>query len=236
MYASGCLHADWALLGVRTVDDDGNDVGRGIALVPMDRLTVERNWNSVGLSGTGSHAVCADTVAVPRTHVIGMDVASTGSLAPEIPELFRSSLVPILALALAGPLLGMTLGALDTFNRDYALTRAGAPAAVAALTRATDSVAAARSVAVNAANQTQLWAAGCKPMPPIDQVKVKLDIAEVAREARTVVETLLDLAGAPGLSMDSTLAGYWRDLAVGSRHGMLNYFRVTEEYGRLLLR
>ena len=72
-------------------------------------------------------------------------------------------------------------------------------------------------------------------MPPLDQVRVKLDIAEVARGTRAAVDALLDIAGVTGLSRDSDLARYWRDIAVGSRHGMLNYRRVSEEYGRLLL-
>src|SRR6478609_384721 len=44
-YASGCLHAEWALLGVRNVDDAGRTVGRSVALVPMRELTIERTWD-----------------------------------------------------------------------------------------------------------------------------------------------------------------------------------------------
>jgi alkylation response protein AidB-like acyl-CoA dehydrogenase len=69
----------------------------------------------------------------------------------------------------------------------------------------------------------------------VDQAKVKLDIAEVAHDTRAAVDSLLDIAGVTGLSNDSDLARYWRDIAVGSRHGMLNFRRVSEEYGRLLL-
>jgi alkylation response protein AidB-like acyl-CoA dehydrogenase len=93
----------------------------------------------------------------------------------------------------------------------------------------------ARNCALAAADNTEAWALRSSLMPPVDQVKVKLDIADVASTSRTAVDELLDIAGVTGLSDDSDLARFWRDIAVGSRHGMLNRRRVSEEYGRLLL-
>jgi 3-hydroxy-9,10-secoandrosta-1,3,5(10)-triene-9,17-dione monooxygenase len=236
-YASGCLHAEWALLGVLNVNESGDTLGRSIALVPMKELTIERTWDAVGLSGTGSHTLRADHVEVPQPCVIGMDVAASGrSGSPGIGPLFRNALVPILALALAGPLLGMALGALDCFDRkdpqsrvDNAGTSADARLPVIGV------IDMARDSALTAASTTQAWALSSTMMPAVDQVKVKLDIAEVARDTRAAVDSLLDIAGVRGLSRDSELARYWRDIAVGSRHGMLNFRRVSEEYGRLLL-
>jgi hypothetical protein len=165
-----------------------------------------------------------------------MDVAASGSGSPGAGPLFRNALVPILALALAGPLLGMALGALDCFDRKYPQSRVdntGTSAdarlpVIGVIDRARDS-------ALTAASTTQAWALSSMMMPAVDQAKVKLDIAEVAHDTRAAVDSLLDIAGVTGLSNDSDLARYWRDIAVGSRHGMLNFRRVSEEYGRLLL-
>jgi alkylation response protein AidB-like acyl-CoA dehydrogenase len=234
-YASGCLHAEWALLGVRTVNDAGETVGRGIALLPMTELTIRRTWNAVGLAGTGSHTLCADRVQVPTTRVIGLDVAASGRTSPAVPPLFRNALVPILALALAGPLLGMALGALDSFDRTYPPSPADAAGMAQARGHVIDEIDRARNCALAAADNTEAWALRSSLMPPVDQVKVKLDIADVARGSRAAVDELLDIAGVTGLSDDGDLARYWRDIAVGSRHGMLNHRRVSEEYGRLLL-
>jgi len=235
-YASGCLHSEWALLGVRQVNDVGETIGLGVALVPMAELTIERTWNAVGLCGTGSHTLQAKRVQVPPANVIGMDVAASGIVSPGMPMLYRSALVPILALSLAGPLLGMVFGALDRFDRDNPSPRVdSSAAATTARTQVTSTIESIRSTALAAADETETWAARATGMPPLDQVKVKLDIATVARDARAAVDGLLDIAGVRGLSRDSDLARCWRDIAVGSRHGMLNYQRVSAEYGRLLL-
>ena len=190
-------------------------------------------WGSSAPVATPSGRIASQ---VPPANVIGMDVAASGIVSPSIPMLYRSALVPILALALAGPLLGMALGALDSFDRGFPQSRIEtAGAAADARAQVVSAIESVRSTALAAANDTETWAARAARMPPLDQVKVKLDIANVARDARAAVDGLLDIAGVRGLSRDSDLARYWRDIAVGSRHGMLNYRRVSEEYGRLLL-
>jgi alkylation response protein AidB-like acyl-CoA dehydrogenase len=223
-------------LGVLNVNESGETIGRSIALVPMKDVTIERTWNAVGLSGTGSHTLRADHIEVPHQFVIGMDVAASGTVSSSVPPLFRSALVPILALALAGPLLGMAQGALDSFDRGFPQFRIeNAGAAADPRAQVAGAIESVRGIALAAAYDTEAWATRATKMPPPDQVKVKLDIANVARDARAAVDGLLDIAGVRGLSHDSDLARYWRDIAVGSRHGMLNYRRVSEEYGRLLL-
>jgi 3-hydroxy-9,10-secoandrosta-1,3,5(10)-triene-9,17-dione monooxygenase len=234
-YASGCLHSEWALLGVLNVNESGETLGRSIALVPMKDLTIERSWNAVGLSGTGSHTLRADHIEVQQPFVIELGVAASGNLSPSVPPLFRSALVPVLALALAGPLLGMALGALDSFDRNHTLSGPGDATGALARQHVIDVIEDAKACARAAATNTESWALGTTLMPAVDQVKVKLDIAEVARGSRAAVDALLDIAGVTGLSCDSDLARYWRDIAVGSRHGMLNYRRVSDEYGRLFL-
>jgi alkylation response protein AidB-like acyl-CoA dehydrogenase len=43
-YASGSLHADWALLGVPVVNEAGEQVDQGLAMIPMSDLTIEDTW------------------------------------------------------------------------------------------------------------------------------------------------------------------------------------------------
>ncbi|MFD7512822.1 hypothetical protein ACFV5N_26285, partial [Streptomyces sp. NPDC059853] len=53
-YASGILHDDWAIFSAREAAPDGS--ARGVSvLVPVDRLTVEDTWSTVGMRATGSH-------------------------------------------------------------------------------------------------------------------------------------------------------------------------------------
>ena len=39
-WSSGCLHADWAMLGIPVVDADGNKLEEALAFIPMSQVTI----------------------------------------------------------------------------------------------------------------------------------------------------------------------------------------------------
>ena len=60
-FTSGCEGADWiAVLG--SPGGVPNRAEMRFVLLPVDRFEIERDWDVVGLRGTGSHTVVADTV------------------------------------------------------------------------------------------------------------------------------------------------------------------------------
>src|SRR5690348_15706940 len=63
-WASGCHHASWACLGVPPAADGADSPG--LALVPIDRLSIDNTWNMAGMRGTGSDTLVADEVHVPH--------------------------------------------------------------------------------------------------------------------------------------------------------------------------
>jgi len=69
-YASGCLHAQWAVLGVPPFEADGEAVQQGLALMPMSELRIEETWFVAGMRGTGSNTLVADDVFVPDHRVM----------------------------------------------------------------------------------------------------------------------------------------------------------------------
>ena len=69
-FASGCLHADWAVVGVRIDGDDG--VRSGAACLPMSALTIRDTWFVAGLTATGSNTLVADNVFLPDHLVEGL--------------------------------------------------------------------------------------------------------------------------------------------------------------------
>lgn len=64
-FASGCSGAE--LIGVGILTDDGSDrpLPR-IAVLPAGEFTIDPVWNTVGLSGTGSHDVVLNNAFVPQ--------------------------------------------------------------------------------------------------------------------------------------------------------------------------
>src|SRR5437588_1467843 len=54
MFASGCLHSSWAVLGHPIVDANGTMIDQGLALVPMRDLRIADTWFTAGMRGTGN--------------------------------------------------------------------------------------------------------------------------------------------------------------------------------------
>ena len=114
-YNSGAWHADWAVLGIPVVDFRGETVDQGLALIPRTDLEVEETWFVAGMRSSGSNCLVAEEVFVPEHRVLSVPPAIEGNYATERTEetLYRSAFVPLLALVLAGPQLGMGRKALQ---------------------------------------------------------------------------------------------------------------------------
>jgi 3-hydroxy-9,10-secoandrosta-1,3,5(10)-triene-9,17-dione monooxygenase len=78
-WCTGCLHAQWALLGVPITDDNGQLTDQGFVLVPMSELSIEDTWFVTGMRGTGSNTVAANNVFVPAHRYLSAFQLLSGS-------------------------------------------------------------------------------------------------------------------------------------------------------------
>ncbi|MEP3349423.1 MAG: acyl-CoA dehydrogenase family protein [Marinomonas sp.] len=62
-FSSGCMGADVVGVGIAPKDGEKLDLPR-MAVMPASKASVEKNWDVVGLSGTGSHDLLVDNVDV----------------------------------------------------------------------------------------------------------------------------------------------------------------------------
>lgn len=100
-YASGCEHAEWAMLAVQ-LPGDGDGPPQPAAVFAATRdLVVDRDWHMAGLAGTGSHTLVGDDVWIPDSHVL--DLARIGGALSNI----------AIAVGLFAPLWGAARGTLD---------------------------------------------------------------------------------------------------------------------------
>ena len=60
-YNSGSWHADWATLGIPVVDEAGNVVDQGAALMPISELERQETWFVAGMRASGSNSLIAMT-------------------------------------------------------------------------------------------------------------------------------------------------------------------------------
>ncbi|MZG14816.1 oxidoreductase [Streptomyces sp. SID5914] len=233
-FASGCLHAGWAVMGVRFTDGAA-DASTGIVCMPMSELSVNDTWHVAGMRGTGSNTVVAKEVHVPER----LAVPVPDGIAP---ALQRSPLAPAFSALLLGPLLGATESMLETVAAGLDRRRV----TYFSYARQSDS-----HVVLNALGDAAMlidtaWLhtdrvladidaeAATGPMDMHTSARGQADSAHAVRALRRAAALLMGIAGASAYAESNPLQRAWRDLEAGSHHAMLNTPHSLELYGRVL--
>ena len=81
----------------------------GSVVMPMSELTIEDTWFVAGMKGTGSNTIVADRVFVPDHRYASVPAGDQRALPHRAHRRGALSLgaLPVLALILVGPLLGL---------------------------------------------------------------------------------------------------------------------------------
>lgn len=245
-WASGCLHAQWAVVGFPVPDERGEIVDQGLALVPMSDLRIEDTWFVAGMRGTGSNTLVARDVVVPEHRVISVPGAIAGRYGTEHTDevLYRSAFVPVAALVLAGPQLGLARAALDLViekapKRSISYTfydvQTEAPTVQLAVAQAASLVDAAHLVAYRAAADVDQAAVDGLYPDHTARARVRMDTGAAIEQAREAIRVLVSAHGASSFAESSPLQRIWRDSEVASRHAVISPAISSEVYGRALL-
>jgi 3-hydroxy-9,10-secoandrosta-1,3,5(10)-triene-9,17-dione monooxygenase len=245
-WCSGCLHAQWALVGVPLTGADGEMLDQGMVLIPMSELTIRDTWFAAGMKGTGSSTVVAKEVFVPAHRYI-----SAGKLlAGQTDNPFKNEAlyrVPFMAggtLNVAGPQLGLARAALDLTiedarRRGIALSayerKADAPTAQVAIAQAASLADRAEMLAYQAAEA--LDDAGARGHFPdrLARARIRMDAGQAVVSAREAIRILVSVYGASGFAESSAMQRIWRDSEFASRHPSVNPDIGAQAYGQALL-
>jgi 3-hydroxy-9,10-secoandrosta-1,3,5(10)-triene-9,17-dione monooxygenase len=245
-YASGCLHAQWALLGVPPIEDADAPFPPSTVLIPIGDLRIEDTWFVAGMRGTGSNTLIAEDVFVPDHRIMSLPAALNNDYATEHKDeaLYRSALVPVLALVLAGPQIGMARSVLNMVI-EKAPRRA---IAYTVFARQTDSVmfqtqisdaamlvdTAAMHVA-RAADDIDQAAARGEKLDYLTRARVRADTGWAIRSARRAIDTVISANGASSFAEVNAVQRLWRDANTGGRHAVVLPSVNQEVYGKALL-
>ena len=246
MWASGCLHAQWAACGIHMSDDKGETVNFGLSLMPMTDLTIEDTWHMAGMKGTGSNTIVARDVFVPEHRFLPYPAAFAGTYRTEHTDetVYRVALVPVTILILVGSQLGhgqgrarprgvegagaghhahehgeaeRIRGVSDSSGRCGDEDRDGDPACLARRRRPG-------------------WVRGRSEHPDlVARARVRADTALVAKYCREAVEILVSAHGTSSMADSNRLQRLWRDIHVASRHAITEWQVNLEVYGKALL-
>lgn len=237
-YSSGCLHADWALLGA-FVPGSPAPV---LLLVPRTEFRIEDTWHVSGLKGTGSNDIVIDEpVFVPGHRYIalaGCDPAAAaatgrGSYGAPMPSLIPWSLVT--------PVIGMAQGMLNAYEqatrtRVAAFSGQEVAKMVGPQLRVSQAAAAldtARSV--SRANIREVIERGGRgeTFSDEDRVRLRRDHAYVASLCYDATMMIARAGGASSLFETNPMQRFMRDVHAGSMQLVANWDEQAEAYGRV---
>ena len=244
-FSSGCLNAQWAIIGARCEDAAGNRPTRYL-LLPMSEIEILDDWDVLGLRGTGSHSLLLDDVFIPAHRSVLLqdllDGATPGAAVhPGYPLLRapRGLLVPF-----SLPCVAFTLG-----RRALTLVSDSLRARISRGTRvvsesevvqqqlgeaAAEIETATLILRVRREESLALVRAG-PPFPPGAAMRNRRDIAYAVWQLRRGVERLVELSGARTVYDAEALQGLWRDIVTISTHIVVSRQGGMVPHGRMLL-
>jgi alkylation response protein AidB-like acyl-CoA dehydrogenase len=248
-FCSGCDNAQWQLLG-GMIPQPGGAAKPGFFLMPTADCTLDDNWFTMGLAGTGSKNLVARDVFVPAHRTLAFaelaDATAPGMRDNPNP-LYRQSFLAVLPITIVSPVLGMAEGALADFlamagGRTTRGAVAGGNRRMAGLTTVQMRVAeasalidAARLVMARDLAEALATATRGEPISVDMRLRNRRDQAFCVRLLVQAIDALFLAAGGQGLFLDKPQQRFWRDAHAAASHISLNWDSTGTMYGQFLL-
>ena len=251
-FCSGVHHSQWLILGAMIEPGRaGGDASvappePGIFLLPAQEAAIQNDWDVAGLAGTGSNSVVVKDVFIPAHRFVPVQALQEGQ-APGLglhrTTLYHSAAVPVLALFLCGPAIGIARNAFEVFKsrlagRTVAFTL-GQKQSESAVTQLELADAATRidtaDMLLHALVDEVEHYAGRRELMPVERrAKARMDCAFAMRLCLEAVDSLYIASGGSGLANTNPLQLASRDLHAVNMHGLLTLKTNLETYGRIL--
>jgi resorcinol 4-hydroxylase (FADH2) len=248
-FCSGCDNAQWQFLGGMIPQPEGPPKA-GFFLLPTANCTIDDNWHTMGLAGTGSKNIVAKDAFVPAYRALPFAElinASAPGMRGNPNPVFRQSFLAVLPIAIVSPLLGMADGALaDFLDMVKVRTTLGAVAGgnrrMAELTtvqmrvaEASGLIDAARLLMFRDLREAYETAARGEQISVDMRLRNRRDQAFCVRLLVQAIDLLFLAAGGQGLFLDHPLQRAWRDAHAASSHISLNWDSTGSMYGQHML-
>ncbi|MFB9467016.1 acyl-CoA dehydrogenase family protein [Streptomyces cinereospinus] len=245
-YNSGSWHSDWAVLGMPVVDEAGEVIDHGIALIPRTDLDFQETWFVAGMKSSGSNCLIAKDVFVPDHRIISAPKAWQGEVATEHTDevLYRSAFTPVLALGIAAPQLGMGRKVLELVQEKAAAkpltftfyaTQAESPVFRHQIAEAAMLIDTAHLHAYRAVDAIDRAAREGTFPDDLMRARARADAGWVVENVTKAIDLLLFAHGAAGFAENNVIQRHWRDSAVAARHAYIVPGVSLEMYGTALL-
>jgi 3-hydroxy-9,10-secoandrosta-1,3,5(10)-triene-9,17-dione monooxygenase len=244
-FSSGCLYAQWAIIGARAEDAAGNRPTRYM-LVPMSEIEIIDDWHVLGLRGTASRTLVIRDSFVPahRTVLLKdlMDGTTPGSAVHPDYRLLRAprgflvpfSLPPV-AFSLARRALAHVPAALRSRLSRGVRDLGESEVVQMALGEASAAIDLATLVLHARRDESLAALASGRPITAEDVMRNRRDIAFATDQLRRGVEKLVDVLGSRVVYDRDPLQPLLRDVLTIATHSVVHRQLAMVPYGRMLL-
>jgi alkylation response protein AidB-like acyl-CoA dehydrogenase len=243
-WGTGIVHADWVI--VSSLLGNGND-GPGMPhlfALPRSEVEVEDTWHVDGMAGTGSHDIVVRDAHVPEAQTADMLAMVNGSgpgATLHAGPLYRTPMIPILALAASMPSLGQARAAVDAFRERLAervlfgtpgVRQADKPAAQMRLARADIALHQAELAMRDVVAQMMALR---ERATLADRIRWTATLASTVDASKRILQSISEASGASAHFLSHPLQRALRDVGVMACHVIFDLDQRLEMHGRALL-
>jgi alkylation response protein AidB-like acyl-CoA dehydrogenase len=215
-FASGSRHATWIGGHSRIPQPDGTLIERTM-LVPKSQARMVRDWNVMGLRGTGSDSYTISEIFVPESHSVARDTATERR---EPGPLYRFSTTSLYASGFGAVALGIARAMLAEFAalaaaktpQSLSRTLRDNPAIQKEMALAQAKLSAARALLHATLEEAWDTVSHAQPMPLDTRMKIRLAATFATHQASQVADFAWHEAGATAIFAANGFERRFRDI------------------------
>lgn len=242
-FSSGCDHCDWIFVGGFLPNDDNIPMLASF-LIPASDYSIEDDWYTTGLQGSGSKSLVVDNAFVPdyRVHTFmeGYLCDSPGQAVNTSP-LFKLPFGQVFIRAVSMPAVGATQGALDAYceYNTQRLNSVGikvvdAPAGQVAGAIAKSVISSARLKMHHAYDTLLGYAERGEPFRAEDRAEFRFDSSYAVDQCVRAAQDLLANSGGSAIYQGNTVNAIFQDLLAFRQHAANQPDTPTRNLGAAL--
>ena len=241
-FCSGIDHSDWVVVGGAVPSDPGPPERRWF-LIPRSDFTIDDDWFTTGLKGTGSKSIRVAEAFVPEYRSIlqaDLEAGDSPGRAVNPSPLYRlpgSTWTFVLPATPIGIARGAVAAARDSLERRLSSLPeehvADHSTSLEGFARASTDVEVSHLLLQRQARR--LAEAAERPLSTTERSLQRRDIGYAVQQARHAVNVLFELAGGSGIYESTELQRMWRDVNAAAAHFGLGWESAAIAYARTTL-
>lgn len=236
--SSGCDHADWAIIGAR-IETPGGGMDMHSFLVDGRDYTVDDDWHTFGLCGTGSRSLVVKDAFVPdyRHHsIVDYQMSDRGDM-----YLFPFNM--IFYFAGAAVMIGFGQGAADLYVEEMQTRQSvmsgrvlkNNPNVKDRLGNAVVKIRSARARLLEDMREATQYVSRRELVPSDLRIRYMLDGAQAGKDVEEAALLLYKATSAKGIFLSTPLQRVVRDILAAANHPTLNVDDAASMLGDYLL-